>query len=480
MTNYKKLPRRIAHRFMKSYDNRRYRSWLQSVSRPGDSEKPIPISYQPLLSVIVPTYNTPERYFRPMIESVLSQTYPHWELVLVDDASPDARVRELIHEYAAKDQRIVYHFLDKNHHIAGATNYAISKASGNFISLFDHDDLLDPTALEEIVKVINQYPDAEFIYSDEDKIDEKGLRQQPFLKPDWNKDFLYSVNYITHFTTIKKLLFKTYGYVDEKYNGAQDWELFLRFTKRIPQSRIHHIPKVIYSWRMHSMSTALDTGAKPYVIESQHNALVDSLKDSGYDFTVDQDDQNQGQWRVRFSPAQPPTITVVSTKPLTITQDLCNIAGCDEFEVRQMEKAIVTKEMVKIMAGNFVLFADRDITKFPPSWAAEMAGDAERDEVGFVVSRLTKQAQNVILSELLGQQRSELITSMTRRQISQHLYATTRYNIDSFPAGTALISREKLLAIMDESKRYTIKALSKAAIAKGYRNLYNPYIKMVK
>ncbi len=193
-------------------------------------------SYKPLISIVVPTYNTDPEFLKDCIESVLGQVYENWELCIVDDASPDANVRKQIQEYAAKDRRINYKFLKDNQHISGASNEAAKLAQGEFISLLDHDDILWPNALYEVVKVLNENKDLDLIYTDEDKITEKRHQHLgPFFKPDWNPDFLRSVNYITHFTTIRKSVLEQVGGFKEQYNGAQDWDLFLRIIRLGPR-----------------------------------------------------------------------------------------------------------------------------------------------------------------------------------------------------------------------------------------------------
>lgn len=253
----------------------------------------------PKISIIVPTYNTPESFFNEMLESVKTQIYENWELIIVDDCSPNEDIRENIKKAAKKDSRIKYKFLPENKHISGATNEAFKMASGDFVALFDHDDLLLPNTLFEVVKAVNKDKNIDFIYTDEDKfISETGKHKDAFLKPDWNENLLFSVNYITHFTVIKKNLLDKTGGERSKYDGAQDWDLILRVTSIA--KKVHHIPKVLYSWRVHKDSTAGGLGAKPYVIEAQRNAIKDNLIMRGFDkdkIKVSQDKKYSGQWK---------------------------------------------------------------------------------------------------------------------------------------------------------------------------------------
>jgi glycosyltransferase involved in cell wall biosynthesis len=262
--------------------------------------------YRPLISIIVPTYNTKHQFFVEMVESVLAQTYDNWQLVIVDDASPNEAVRKLAEKYAAADQRIVCKFLKKNHHIAGATNEGFKVATGEFVSLLDHDDILFPNALYEIVKALNHNKKLDFIYTDEDKVSFDGRRHRDaFLKPDWNPSLLMSINYITHFTTIRKSLVDKIGGEDGNYNGAQDWDLFLRATEATTADKIFHIPKVLYSWRVHDESTAKSFSAKSYVVDSQRRLLEAALNRRGYKKSDYELFENSGIWTIKFQNQNP-------------------------------------------------------------------------------------------------------------------------------------------------------------------------------
>ncbi|HSX14782.1 MAG TPA: glycosyltransferase [Candidatus Saccharimonadales bacterium] len=235
---------------------------------------------QPLISIIMPTYNTQPDFLKTCIESVQNQSYRNWELCIADDASPGERTQHILSEYANSDTRIKVKFRKKNGHICAASNSALELASGKYIALLDHDDFLWANALYEVVATINRHPDADLIYSDEDKIDQKGLvHSDPFFKPDWSPDYLRSVNYITHFAVIRKQLMDKVGGFRLGYEGAQDWDLFLRLSRET--SRIYHIPKIIYSWRKSNTSTALLASAKKYAYTNQRKALMDDATARG-------------------------------------------------------------------------------------------------------------------------------------------------------------------------------------------------------
>lgn len=242
------------------------------------------LTHKPLISVIMPTYNTDSEYLSEAIDSVLEQAYPYWQLVIVDDASTKQETIDTIHKYVEKDDRIYAEFLTKNSGIATATNVGVNLAEGSYVALFDHDDLLWPNALFEVVNGINNNPGAAFIYTDEDKVDEDSSHHfEPFFKPDWNPELLRGVNYITHFVVLRKRLYQAVGGEDVECNGAQDWDLFLRATRNVKDSQIVHIAKVLYSWRAHSQSTAKNMSAKTYALQAQEKAVKSDLVERGFD-----------------------------------------------------------------------------------------------------------------------------------------------------------------------------------------------------
>ena len=235
----------------------------------------------PLVSILLPTYNTPEIYLRECIESIIIQSYSNWELCIADDASTDPNVVKTIKEYQKVDKRIKLIERSNNGHISEASNSALSIAKGKFVALMDHDDVLWPNALYENIQIIRSNKKVDFIYSDEDKIDGTGkIHSYPFLKPDFSPEFLESCNYITHFSCIRTDVIKKVGGFRKGYEGAQDWDLFIRISEIT--NNIVHIPKLLYSWRIHEASTASNTDAKPYVYESQKKLLEDHNKRTGH------------------------------------------------------------------------------------------------------------------------------------------------------------------------------------------------------
>lgn len=236
-------------------------------------------SYAPKISLLVPVFNPPEEYFREMVESVQKQSYANWELCLADGSDDSHPVKKLIREYAASDGRIRYTFLDKNYGISGNTNKALDLAAGEYIGLFDHDDLLEPDILFEIVSSL-QETKHDVIYTDEDKFNSKTKQFEiPNFKPDFDSTLLRSENYITHFFTVRAEILKGVGGFHSEYDGSQDLDVILRCTEKAQS--IHHISRILYHWRMHAASTAEDPASKLYCYQAGEKAVSDHLRRVG-------------------------------------------------------------------------------------------------------------------------------------------------------------------------------------------------------
>ena len=234
-------------------------------------------------SILVPLYNTPERFLTEMIDSVRAQTYGNWQLCLADGSDEEhAFVGEICKKAALSDRRICYQKLEKNGGISENTNECLEMAAGDWVAFFDHDDLLAPNALFEAMRVLQLYPDTELIYTDEDKVDESGTGwSDPHFKPDYDPELLRTNNYICHFLMVKKRLVDRVGGLRTKYNGAQDFDFILRCTEQT--DNIVHIPKVLYHWRIHEQSTAGNQDSKLYAFDAGQSAIEDHLARTGVD-----------------------------------------------------------------------------------------------------------------------------------------------------------------------------------------------------
>jgi len=236
---------------------------------------------KPLISIIMPTYNSNLKFLKEAINSVISQSYQNWELCIADDASTKIKVRDYLKNISKNDPRIKVIFREKNGHISAASNSAISLASGDWIALLDHDDTIHKHALFWIATGINNSNSVSLIYTDEDKLNSYGKRESPYFKTDWNRHLFYSHNMVCHFGVYKKTLIDKLGGFREGVEGAQDYDLALRAIEIIDPSDILHIPKVLYHWRMHSQSTSQSSNAKPYAMKAGERALNEHFQRIG-------------------------------------------------------------------------------------------------------------------------------------------------------------------------------------------------------
>lgn len=272
--------------------------------------------YSPLISILVPTYNTPEEFLKDMIDSVIAQSYSNWELCIAD-GSDNGTTRDIIDRYVEKDERIHVVKLDKNYGISGNTNKALELSKGDFIGLLDHDDTVEPDLLYEIVTTL-QDKNVYMVYTDEDKIVKPNKNKQlftnsnPIFKPDFSPDLLRSHNYITHFTVIKSDVVKEVGGFDSKYDGSQDYDLFLKSIEKIQErkGRIEHVPRILYHWRMTENSTAENPESKLYCYEAGRTAIEDHLKRLGISAKVEYTDM-WGLYHVIYEPVDSPLLSII-------------------------------------------------------------------------------------------------------------------------------------------------------------------------
>ena len=264
----------------------------------------------PLISILLPVYQTPERWLRRCIDSVIAQVWPHWQLCIADDASPDPRVMAVLEEYAQRDPRICVTRRRENGHISAASNSALELARGEYVALLDHDDELRPHALLEVVETIIDTPEIGLLYSDEDKLDAKGVRFDPYFKPDFDPDLLRSQNYVCHFTTIRADLVREAGGFRQGFEGSQDHDLILRCTEHLQSSQVRHISKVLYHWRAIPGSTAMTRDAKDYASSAGARAVGEHLDRCHPGARVEE--LSHGHYRVHWPlPCPPPRVSLV-------------------------------------------------------------------------------------------------------------------------------------------------------------------------
>ena len=288
-----------------------YRAWYLR-HEPSDSEldaqRQIVSPNAPRISVIVPVYNTPEAFLEAAITSVRTQTYSNWELLLADGASTAHWVRPILEEHARRDQRIKVRFLPENGGISRNSNALIPDATGEFVGFLDHDDALAPFALFEVAEAINRTPEADLLYSDEDLLDPQGRRWHPRFKPDWSPETLLGSNYLLHFLVIRSTLLRDLGGLRPEFDGSQDHDLALRAGERA--RRVVHIPKILYHWRQHSNSTAMNPASKSYAVDAGHRAVSEALRRRGIEAEVAHH-ATPGYYRVRPKTRSWPTLSII-------------------------------------------------------------------------------------------------------------------------------------------------------------------------
>lgn len=379
--------------------------------------------YMPKISILVPLYNTPENFLRQMLDSVTAQTYPNWELCLADGSTTVQNLGEIAASYG--DSRIVYCKLEKNEGISGNSNEAIKMATGEYIALLDHDDTLAPHALYSNILMLNKDRDYEFIYSDEDKLTEDGEeRFAPFFKPDFSPDMFNAFNYITHFVVIKKSLLDKVGSFRAEFNGAQDYDLFLRLTEKA--KKIGHIPDILYHWRVSAGSTALDSNAKSYTVEAGHKALEASFERRGIPSAHVKDSQLDNYYITSYDlPTPHPLISIIipnKDEKKTLKRCIDSILSestYDRYEIIVVENNSTDKEIfayykklqedprIRVIEwnhpfnysalnnfaaqearGELLLFLNNDVSVISPDWLEQMAMHAMRPEIGQVGAKL--------------------------------------------------------------------------------------------
>ena len=261
----------------------RYQHWIETVDALEPTalrqlaDEMVAWPQAPRISIVVPVYNTPAEYLNAMIDSVRAQIYPHWELCLADDASSAPHVETLLREHAQRDARIRVIRRAQNGHICAASNSALALATGEYVALLDHDDLLPPHALAMVARYLRAHPHARLLYSDEDKISADGRRSTPFFKPDWDPELIVQYNLFSHLGVYETALMREVGGFRAGFEGSQDHDLVLRCVRAAGDAAVVHIPHVLYHWRTIEGSTALNVDEKPYAVEAGVRAVRDSF-----------------------------------------------------------------------------------------------------------------------------------------------------------------------------------------------------------
>ena len=376
-------------------------------------------------SILVPLYNTPIKFLDEMIESVKAQTYKNWELCLADGSDEEhGDVRSRVESYMKDDKRIVYRKLEKNLGISENTNACIAMSTGDYIALFDHDDILHPSALFENMKAICEHG-ADFIYTDEATFVSPDIRKIVtfHFKPDYALDNLRANNYICHFSVFSRELLEKTGGFRHEYDGSQDHDLILRLTGNA--KKVYHIRKLLYFWRSHPQSVAMTMGAKNYAIDAGKRAVHDSIKASGYDCTVESSKAHPAMYRIKYELKIHPLVSIMIPN-MNHKEDLKRCIDSilfrstyDNYEIIVIENNSTDKEIfeyyeeiekadnIRVVKydgkfnysdinnygasfadGEYLLLLNNDTEIITPEWIEEMLMYAQRTDVGIVGAKL--------------------------------------------------------------------------------------------
>lgn len=280
-----------------------YLPWLRRPRKTGK-----PFTGETKISILMPVYNTDPKVLTEAIVSVLSQTYQNWELCICDDYSTSTETLEILRRYKGNDPRIKITRSSSNLHISGATNLAMEFATGEFVAFLDHDDTLEPNAIECVIEAIYQHPNADLLYTDEDKITTNGVHVEPNYKPGWSPEYLHAVMYLMHLFVIRKKLLLELGGLREQFSGAQDYDLALRASKKA--RHIVHIPKILYHWRKVLGSAATHVNAKPQALLNARATLECAVKECDPDARI-LDGLLPGTFRVQWPIPQDVVVTLL-------------------------------------------------------------------------------------------------------------------------------------------------------------------------
>lgn len=344
-----KVLKRLLHiKENRKTNQEQYKIWMEkNEPKAGELEfqRNFKFEYKPKISIVVPMYNTDETFFEELVESLEKQTYSNWELCLVDGSEEK---NENLKKYYEGKENIKYKFLNSNKGISENTNEAIKLATGDFIGFLDHDDILSQDCLYEVVKTINKIKNVDFIYSDEDKIDEQGERFEPYFKPDFSPETLECNNYITHFVVVKKDLLKKIGNLNSKFNGAQDFDFVLRATEKA--NKVIHISKILYHWRVHKSSTANVADAKTYAYEAGIKVIEEHLKRTNKKGIVEFGQDVPGIYKIKFYIKGSPKVSILIPNKDNVNllknciESILNLTTYTNYEINIIENNSIQDE----------------------------------------------------------------------------------------------------------------------------------------
>ena len=344
--------------------------------------------YAPTISIIVPVYKTPELFLRQMIESVTNQTYPNWELCIADGSADSSAsyIKDIISGYQKNYPNIRCEYLTENLGISGNTNAALALATGEFIALLDHDDILTPDALYEVVAALNQDSGIDVLYTDEDKVDvELNSYYDPYFKPDFNLDLLRSCNYITHFYVVRKELAQKSGGFSIECNGSQDYDFILKTSDQA--RKIHHIPKILYHWRIHPASVAGDPESKTYAYDSAVRALQSHLNRCG-EMAAASKDAQFGYYKISYQFSGTPLVSIwMDHCSPELANQINHITSYKNYEFVASPEQAAGEYLVCLHHVDEILNSD---------WLEQFLGNCTRTSVGIAGAKILYKKDRIL------------------------------------------------------------------------------------
>lgn len=507
-----------------------YEEWIETVelpSLPGNKEVSLMLAsmtHPPVISIVIPVYNPAEIYLRACLDSVLAQSYPHWELCIADDRSPKEHVQRVLREYEAKDSRIKVVYRKHNGHISAASNSALEIAKGDFVALLDHDDVLPEHAMLFMAQAICEQPHTQILYSDEDKINARGERFDPHFKSDWNPDLFFSQNYVSHLGVYRRSLLQQIGGFRLGVEGSQDQDLLLRCLPHVAAEQIVHIPRVLYHWRTIEGSTALASGEKSYTTEAGIKALRDYFSKQQPEVTVEAG-LVPNTYRVRYPISEPaPLVSLLiptrDRRALTETavRSIVDCSTYTHFEILILDNGSVEQETLDFFAqiqqedsrvrvlrydhpfnysainnfgvrhakGAIIGLVNNDIEVINPDWLTEMVSHCMRPEIGCVGAKLyysndTIQHGGVILG--IGGVAGHSHKQYPRHHQGYFSRLLLTQNLSAVTAACLLIRKniyEEVAGLDEENLHVAFNDVDFCLKVReaGYRNLWTPYAEL--
>ena len=474
----------------------------------------------PLISVAVPAYRTPPGFLEQMILSVKEQTYPHWELCIVNASRGEDGMEQVLGRYAGGDERIRVKNLEENLGIAGNTNEALEMARGEFVGLLDHDDLLAPQALFRIAEALTADPQADAVYTDEDKVTtDLSEHFQPHFKPDFNLDLLRSNNYITHFFVVRTRLAREAGGFRREFDGAQDYDFIFRCTEEA--KKVLHVPEVLYHWRTHKASTADNPASKMYAFEAGKRAIEAHLARCGQEGTVSLR-KDLGFYRVEYPVQGEPLVSIlIPNRDQKETLEKClnsiwekstyknyeilivenNSSSPEIFNYyREIEKrpgvriltwkegfnySAINNFGEKSAAGDYLLFLNNDVEVINPRWIEELLGNCQRKEVGIVGAKLyypddTIQHAGTVIG--IGGIAGHAFLNMPRSRTGYLHKASLQMDLSAVTAACMMMKRQVFKQLGGFEERLSVAFndvdLCLRTVQAGYLVVYNPEVEL--